>query len=522
MSTYFAILTAVGEAKRANAELLGSVVKITHMAIGDGNGVTPVPNRLQTALVNEIRRAPINTLDENPADPSQIVVEQVIPENVGGWWIREFGLFDADGDLVAIANAPPTYKPNLAEGSGRTQLIRMVLIWGSSATVQLKIDPAVVLATRKYSDQGDALIVQALTDHQNAGDPHPQYATKTGVQHQAYTAFSTAGAAPEFSVAVVPAIADYAAGQRFRIKFHAAGSGADTLKVGELASKQLKQYDSTGAKIPANITANLLSDVEYDGIDFVVLDALPPPPPIIAAIRGAFKKLRLSANGTNANVSISADEIVLKNAEGKPKSISNVAITVTGAASGVPNGLDAGALATTTWYSVWIIAQEDGTTAGLLSLSENAPTLPAGYIYAGRVGWIRTDASANKYPLAFKQNGRRVAYTVAAGTNVPVSPVMATGAIGSYPTTYAAVSVTPFLPPTASEIDLSAMGITNTVFGIAPNNSFGTPGGFTNPPPISVNSWAGGKFSMALESSNIYAICSASFHMTCNGWEDDL
>lgn len=152
MSTYFAILTAVGEAKRANAETLGTIVQITHMAVGDGNGATPVPNRLQTALVNEVRRAPINTLDNNPSDASQIIVEQVIPENVGGWWIREIGLYDADGDLVAVANAPATYKPALAEGSGRTQVVRMVLIWGSSAAIQLKIDPAVVLATRQYCD----------------------------------------------------------------------------------------------------------------------------------------------------------------------------------------------------------------------------------------------------------------------------------------------------------------------------------------------------------------------------------
>lgn len=180
MSTYFAILTAVGEAKRANAELLGTVVKITHMAIGDGNGVTPVPNRLQTALANEIRRAPINLLEPNPADASQIVVEQVIPENVGGFWIREFGLIDADGDLVAVANAPATYKPTLAEGSGRTQVIRMVLIWGSAATVQLKIDPAVVLATRGYVDTQllavAAMVADAIDDHETEENPHPQYA----------------------------------------------------------------------------------------------------------------------------------------------------------------------------------------------------------------------------------------------------------------------------------------------------------------------------------------------------------
>lgn len=162
MSTYFAILTAVGEAKRANAETLGTIVQITHMAVGDGNGATPVPNRLQTALVNEVRRAPINTLDNNPSDASQIIVEQVIPENVGGWWIREIGLYDADGDLVAVANAPATYKPALAEGSGRTQVVRMVLIWGSSAAIQLKIDPAVVLATRGYVDAEIIEVMQAF------------------------------------------------------------------------------------------------------------------------------------------------------------------------------------------------------------------------------------------------------------------------------------------------------------------------------------------------------------------------
>ncbi|MFV0662769.1 phage tail protein [Denitromonas sp.] len=150
MSLFFATLTNVGAAKRANAEALGEVVQITHMAVGDGNGAATVPSMAQTALVNEKRRAPLNTLDVDPLNAAQIIAEQVIPENVGGWWIREIGLFDADGDLVAVANCPDTYKPLLAEGSGRTQVIRMVLLWGASATVQLKIDPAVVLATREF------------------------------------------------------------------------------------------------------------------------------------------------------------------------------------------------------------------------------------------------------------------------------------------------------------------------------------------------------------------------------------
>lgn len=101
-------------------------------------------------------------------------------------------------------------------------------------------------------------------------------ATKAGVQGQTYTAFTTAGATGAFTLATVPAIAAYAAGQRFRVKFHAAGNGTDKLNVCALGDKNLKQYDSTGAKIAPVIAANQLVDVEYDGVDFVLLDQLPP------------------------------------------------------------------------------------------------------------------------------------------------------------------------------------------------------------------------------------------------------
>ena len=152
MSTYFATLTTIGAAKIANAQALGEFVQISHMSVGDGNGAATVPNPAQTTLVNEVRRAALNTLTVDPLNAAQIIAEQVILENVGGWWIRELGLIDADGDLVAVANCPDTYKPLLAEGSGRTQVIRMVLVVSSTAAVQLKIDPAVVLATRQYVD----------------------------------------------------------------------------------------------------------------------------------------------------------------------------------------------------------------------------------------------------------------------------------------------------------------------------------------------------------------------------------
>lgn len=179
---YYAVLTNVGAAKLANATALGAQVEITQMAVGDGNGVLPTPNPAQTALVHELRRAPLNSLSIDPNNANQIIAEQVIPEDVGGWWIREIGLFDKDGDMIAVANCAETYKPQLQEGSGRVQVVRMVLITSSTDNITLKIDPAVVLATRKYVDD-KALELKVYVDdlmakHLAAVDPHSQYAPK--------------------------------------------------------------------------------------------------------------------------------------------------------------------------------------------------------------------------------------------------------------------------------------------------------------------------------------------------------
>ncbi|HHV0770288.1 TPA: phage tail protein [Escherichia coli] len=153
MSTkFYTLLTDIGAAKLASAAALGVPLKITHMAVDDGGGVLPTPDAKQTALVNEKRRAALNMLYIDPQNSSQIIAEQVIPENEGGWWIREVGLFDESGALIAVGNCPESYKPQLAEGSGRTQTVRMVLITSSTDNITLKIDPAVVLATRKYVD----------------------------------------------------------------------------------------------------------------------------------------------------------------------------------------------------------------------------------------------------------------------------------------------------------------------------------------------------------------------------------
>lgn len=166
---YFAIPTDAGQAKIANAIALGIPLKITHMAVGDGNGQPVTPNAAQTALIRENRRAPLNTLFQDPLNQAQLVAEQIIPEDVGNWWIREVGLFSEDGTLIAVANCPDTYKPLLSSGAGRTQVIRLVLIVSDTSAVELKIDPSVVLATRKYVD--DVMAAHKLSrDHPDASE----------------------------------------------------------------------------------------------------------------------------------------------------------------------------------------------------------------------------------------------------------------------------------------------------------------------------------------------------------------
>lgn len=179
---YFAILTNQGAARLANAAALGTTLKITHMSVGDGGGKAVTPNPEQTTLINEVRRGVVNMLSIDPQNINQIIVEQVIPENEGGWFIREIGLFDSEGMLIAVANCPETYKPLLQEGSGRTQTIRMILIVSSTNAVELKIDPSVVLATRQYVDN-KIIEVKQYADalhqkHIDAANPHSQYAFK--------------------------------------------------------------------------------------------------------------------------------------------------------------------------------------------------------------------------------------------------------------------------------------------------------------------------------------------------------
>ncbi|UBX30088.1 MULTISPECIES: phage tail-collar fiber domain-containing protein [Arsenophonus] len=178
---YFCLLTRQGEHRVAEATALGTKIAITQMAVGDGGGSLPTPDTQQTQLINERRRAAINQLWVDKNNPNQVIAEQIIPENEGGWWIREVGLFDKENVLIAVGNCPETYKPQLAEGSGRTQTIRAVFIVSHTEAVTLKIDPSVVLATRQYVDTEINKKIDKQAIKQTTGDSPTDVISQEGV-----------------------------------------------------------------------------------------------------------------------------------------------------------------------------------------------------------------------------------------------------------------------------------------------------------------------------------------------------
>lgn len=180
MPTFYTVLTDVGQAKLANAIALGQTIEITQLAVGDGNGSLPDPDTSRTALVNEVRRAAINRSEVDAENPSWVVVEQVIPPDVGGWTIREIGVFDVEGDLIGYGNYPETYKPVLSEGSSRTQTVRFVMEVSDTAAVTLKVDPSIVLATRGYAD--DSVEEHATKTAEVHGIPAGKSALHTGLK----------------------------------------------------------------------------------------------------------------------------------------------------------------------------------------------------------------------------------------------------------------------------------------------------------------------------------------------------
>ncbi len=147
------IITDTGAKKLAQAAAPdGNPVRLTHMAVGDGGGTLPTPDSKQTRLVHEVWRHTVNRVILDATHQNRIIAELVIPPETGGFWIREIGVFDEHGDLIAVGNTAESYKPTVAEGSGRAQTFRTILTVSSTATVALTVDNTMVMATVDYVD----------------------------------------------------------------------------------------------------------------------------------------------------------------------------------------------------------------------------------------------------------------------------------------------------------------------------------------------------------------------------------
>ena len=152
MADYYTLPTEIGQAKLASAQAGGPAVALAELAVGDGGGVVYDPVASQTALTNEVARVSLSQLYTHPNNPNWVVTEGIIAADVGGWYVREAGIFDSAGDMIYIIKYPETYKPVLAEGSTRDLVIRPIMAVADASNVTLVIDPAVAAASQDYVD----------------------------------------------------------------------------------------------------------------------------------------------------------------------------------------------------------------------------------------------------------------------------------------------------------------------------------------------------------------------------------
>lgn len=262
-------LTVAGQAALFNASHTGTSLNLTHIQFGSGNRT---PTGAETALLNPQQLAPIAS--GLTVSPTQIRMSAIF----GGeqyYVIREVGLWaGSPGSAGAVLVA--YWSQAAGDLAVKSPGVDFVFSHDMSIDSTVPDGKLTILA-----DTAQAPLLALLAEHERKPDPHPQYLTEPRLRpllERINTTWSTSGAAPALSITPTTPVSSYVAGQRWRVRFHAGGTGNDTLSVSGLAGKGLKQYDAYGAKIAAVIVAGLIADVEYDGVDFVVLDSLPGNP----------------------------------------------------------------------------------------------------------------------------------------------------------------------------------------------------------------------------------------------------
>jgi phage-related tail fiber protein len=181
---FYSILTAVGLAKIANAQVSGNKVDLTQIAVGDGGGTYYNPTQSDTHLKNEVWRGNIGSVEIDPENPNWIVIESYIPSTVGGFTVREVGIFDAEGDMIAIGKYPETFKPSLEEGASKDLLLRMIIEVTNASAVTMKVDPSVIIASRKYVDEKVGVVSNNLMQLQQEFMSHSADSVKHVSQNE--------------------------------------------------------------------------------------------------------------------------------------------------------------------------------------------------------------------------------------------------------------------------------------------------------------------------------------------------
>lgn len=163
MASYYTKVTDKGLAKIANAQLTQGALTITQMAVGDGGGSSYMPTGVETVLKRELWRGTVSSMKVDATNPNWVVIEGVVPAGIGGFDVREIGLIDVDGDLIAIGNYPATYKPQLSDGATLDLVIRTVIEVSAPSVVTLAVDPLAVSASVEYVDNNLTQLDERVT-----------------------------------------------------------------------------------------------------------------------------------------------------------------------------------------------------------------------------------------------------------------------------------------------------------------------------------------------------------------------
>ncbi len=167
-SVYYTLLTNTGAAAMAYAAAHATAVDLAEVALGDGDGSLPAHTLASTELVNEVYRANINSITQDPDNAAWYIVELVVPPEVGDFWVREFRIDDADGNPIYIGVTAPEFKPILASGMTRDSIYRLIVETSNAATINLTVDPSIVMATHQT-------VLNEIAAHEAKANPHPQY-----------------------------------------------------------------------------------------------------------------------------------------------------------------------------------------------------------------------------------------------------------------------------------------------------------------------------------------------------------